>query len=328
MSDPRDSVDENGPDGNPPEYKLEKFWDFSFAALRFSSVSIAPLEAVRVPFMYNVAGVKAQLVFLIFALNFARELERLEVIAEHELTGTISDEVCSSVRSDPLMRRIQELYNIANARIIEREKRGDGSNIQFQMHDMFMRLNLVVKGMPELVSMGAERYLGSMLLGVWTAFETLAGDLWETALNIHPRILSDLKTGDKSVPINQVQRYGYDLREKMGTILKKKYNFDRLDGIREGYEEAFNIDSAKIQAALSDKSLDTLSALRNVIVHRGAVADAEFVNRSKSLPLPKFAIGERIRLDGDLIVPPMQQAIKAGDSLLVAVDEWIVQHQS
>ena len=39
---------------------------------------------------------------------------------------------------------------------------------------------------------GMRGMLDAMILGAWTAFETLAGDLWETALNIHPVNLSDL----------------------------------------------------------------------------------------------------------------------------------------
>ena len=38
---------------------------------------------------------------------------------------------------------------------------------------------------------GVQGWLSSVLLGTWTAFETLAGDLWVEAINIHPHILSE-----------------------------------------------------------------------------------------------------------------------------------------
>ncbi len=329
MSD-KGNITDDGPLGNPRDFKLDKLWEFSVSPAHIAHIAPS-LQPVSRAFTYNVLGVKAQLVFFIFALNFTRDIERHEAIAELELYGKINPDACTGVRSEALMLRIQELYNQANQRIFERDRSMtlEAHNaIRFQMHDMFMRLQLVTRGMPDEVNVGAERYIASMLLGVWTAFETLAGDLWEAALNAHPRILSDLKSGEKTVPINQVQRFGYDLREKMGTILRKKYSFDRLDGIREGFEDAFSVDAEKIRAALSVKALDVLSALRNAIVHKAAIADSEYLSRAKSLPLPQLSVGDKILLDGDLIVPPMKEAIKAGDDLLFAVDEWITQHPS
>jgi hypothetical protein len=78
--------------------------------------------------------------------------------------------------------------------------------------------------------------------------------------------------------------------KEMGAVHKVRFEFSRLDGIREAYASAFpeKEGSKDIDAALTDDALDALSALRNVIVHRGGKADKEYVARCSYLPnLPK-----------------------------------------
>ena len=91
-------------------------------------------------------------------------------------------------------------------------------------------------------TLGHEAWLGSQITGTWTAFEAMAGDLWEAALNYKPRELAKLsgsKHGkdSKQIGLDQIQRYNFDLSTHMGTIFvgTNKYQFDRLSGIREAY---------------------------------------------------------------------------------------------
>jgi hypothetical protein len=110
----------------------------------------------------------------------------------------------------------------------------------------------------------------------------------------------------------------------MGTILRAKFNFASLDGIREAYSCAFNERSAQIDRALVDPAIDALSAVRNVIVHRDAQADSEYVKKAKYLSsLPKAQIGQHILLDGDIVVRLLKPAISAANQLLIAVDDWL-----
>ncbi len=79
----------------------------------------------------------------------------------------------------------------------------------------------------------------------WTAFECLAADSWETALNesalrLGQRALSaipdDASVEDgltrKHVAVGLLAKYGFDLRKKLGTILRQKFDFSSLAGIR------------------------------------------------------------------------------------------------
>ncbi len=96
---------------------------------------------------------------------------------------------------------------------------------------------------------GLEGILYSSLTGTWTAFETLAADLWEAALNAHPDCLANLNGGragrignedGKHVLLKDIAKYRWNISSKMGSVLKERYNFSRLDGIRRAYEQAFS----------------------------------------------------------------------------------------
>jgi hypothetical protein len=176
----------------------------------------------------------------------------------------------------------------------------------------------------------------------WTIIETMSGDLWEAALNAHPSSLANLtgspkrlKGGQinklsqaakesKSVQLDDISRHRFDVANKMGTILRTKFEFAGLDGIREAYSCAFSEGSAQIDRALKETSLDALSAARNVIVHRDANADSEYVRKTKFLSsIPKAEIGQHILFDGDVVVRLLKPAISAANQLLIAVDDWL-----
>ncbi|MBC9883856.1 hypothetical protein G8O24_42035 [Bradyrhizobium sp. INPA01-394B] len=182
----------------------------------------------------------------------------------------------------------------------------------------------------------------SYLTTGWTIIETMSADLWEAALNIHPASLANLtgapkrlKGGQlnqsgaaakesKSVRLDEISKHEFNVANKMGTILRGRFEFASLDGIREAYASAFAKGSAEIDRAIADKSLDALSAVRNVIVHRDALADSEYVRRTKILSsLPAAKVGDHLLLDGDIVVRLLKPAIASANQLLVAVDNWL-----
>jgi hypothetical protein len=96
----------------------------------------------------------------------------------------------------------------------------------------------MLQGTPSGV--GLEAMLSSALTGTWTAFETMAGDLWETAVNIHPAVLAELrgkrkrqenppqdsetdeKESRKFVQLSEVLRHDFDLRKKWEAYIATK----------------------------------------------------------------------------------------------------------
>ncbi len=180
-----------------------------------------------------------------------------------------------------------------------------------------------------------ETVLASQVVNAWTALEALALDLWICCVNARPRALSDQIVGItedeekvklvnapkfknpnelKSIPFHRLRFYGYDMRNRMGDYLESRFNFNRLDGIREAYAVAFRKfiaekrtrdignmgeEDVKQFEQLEQSALDDLEALRNVIVHNGGVADASFMGR-----IGKSAYLSKSEKDKPVIITP------------------------
>jgi hypothetical protein len=187
---------------------------------------------------------------------------------------------------------------------------------------------------------GPEAWMASQIIATWTAFEAMTGDLWEAALNAKPAILAKLdgrnpssrsKPGDdpKRIKLDYLYQYDFDLSGRMGSIFvrEKRYSFDRLDGIRDAYREAFSVDGDPVKAIMADKALDVGSLVRNNLVHNGGIIDAAYASRASVLPPEAVGeIGSPILIDGELVAKINGPLIKAGHDLVVAVDNWLSSH--
>lgn len=188
--------------------------------------------------------------------------------------------------------------------------------------------------------------LASYVTGAWTAFEALAVDLWETALNEHPMGLANLdgklsrltktkqtidksiERDSKSVPLNFINRFEFDIRHHMGTLflMQRRYEFTRLQGIRAAYVEAFSKDYEQLDPIVTSDALDALSVVRNLLVHKAGIVDAEYEKRAKNLRIPKLAVGQLLKLDGETVVGLIKPVFALGGHLIAAVDRWIEKH--
>jgi len=174
----------------------------------------------------------------------------------------------------------------------------------------------------------------SSLVACWTAFETLATDLWTDALNECPifayNAAKPTKTrkprgksrgkpeadddpaidndAGKTVTVEQLKLHNFDLRKRMGTVLRagRKFNFNRLDGIKGAYSASFGDDANRIFLAKSHLRLTVLEGLRNVFVHNAGKVDAKFLGRVRDEPaaygaLAAIPFGEPIPVDGEMV---------------------------
>jgi hypothetical protein len=187
---------------------------------------------------------------------------------------------------------------------------------------------------------GPEAWMASQIIATWTAFEAMAGDLWEAALNAKPAILAKLSGRNPSKPrsssddprrikLDYLYRYNFDLSDHMGSIFveDKRYSFDRLDGIREAYADAFSVDGDQIARIVDDQALEISSLVRNNLVHNGGIIDAAYLRRTSVLPPEAIGgLGEPILIDGELVAKINRPMIKAGHDLIVAVDSWLASH--
>lgn len=171
----------------------------------------------------------------------------------------------------------------------------------------------------------------SVLIQKYIAFEAMAEELWEKALNVHPHDLSNVtfpERDKKGFLPEKLQEMGFDLRDKMGTLLKSKFRFEVLKEVRLAYAGAFSTDGGEVYRAINDQRLDVIAILRNVFVHANGKLDAAFMEQSKSVAglgaIRVLDEGAKVPLDGLLLKQVVEGCIEAGCALIRAVDNWMM----
>jgi hypothetical protein len=213
----------------------------------------------------------------------------------------------------------------------ERVIKHGGPEAQQLLQDELQRgFNVLNSMLSTHLSEAGDAWLSAQVTGTWTTFEVLAEEVWQAALNAHPQGLAELTGGrkgagkDKSVSLWLLQKYRYDLSSNMGTVLKDKYSFDRLEGIREAYTDAGIDGDPGIKQAISNRSLDALSIVRNIIVHNGSIADGEYVKRHADLPESlRVGLDNPVVLDGEIVSDLVKPVVRLSYNLMAAVDAWL-----
>jgi len=185
----------------------------------------------------------------------------------------------------------------------------------------------------------------SLIIEAWSLFEALAEDLWEAALNEHPTVLASLSGQPKSklrdkaahfrpaedaggrISFNDLQANGFDVKRKMGTILKDAVSFRSLPAIRDAYLRAFSQQHQSIDDILDDEGLQYTAAARNVIVHKRGFVDKEYLTQvAKVTDALRPAVGERLALSGELCARLCDSCRCCAVWLVNAVHAWIIGH--
>jgi hypothetical protein len=207
------------------------------------------------------------------------------------------------------------------------------------------------------VAGGLDVVLASSITGSWTAFEVLAGDLWTAAVNAHPHTLSEMKgklvkweipkaargteekereSGNKKgaeagpqISIKWLQFHNYNVSQKMGTLLRQRRSadFQTVWDIRDAYARAFESDYSAIRDSLADESIDYLSALRNVLVHKAGNADTKFTEDIAGCQhFASISETDPVILDGEIVADLLWAVVNKAGALLSAVDAWLVRN--
>src|SRR5258706_3398786 len=164
----------------------------------------------------------------------------------------------------------------------------------------------------------------SIVVLSWSTFETVAEDLWEAAVNARPGKLASGK-----IDVNDLKRERFDVRNKLGTLLKHVDNrsFRSLWDIQDAYEQTFTDQGTRIKELLSDPELQYSAAVRNVIIHKGGRIDGEYLKQVASVPAAfRGEPGEQFPLTGKITLNRSDVALITAAKLLKAVCRWIVGH--
>jgi hypothetical protein len=261
------------------------------------------LEYVAQSFRANISRVRFLMLLPTQIAGLMALTQRTYDIAEYKITGTLTGDQLSL--PPEVISKIYELGKVMlDAQIQHTEAQRGTPDWDAFVGKFHSDAGYSLKGLTEipLGAYGFLEMLSTPITGTWTAIEALLGDLWEASLNCHPKTLALLKgkadrigkssteipqyqrSGSdpdretKSVPLNLIGMNGFDLRNSMGTVFRRqrRFEFTRLPSIREAYSQAFSVKYGRIDAALGNKSLDCLSAVRNLIVHKASIADAEY----------------------------------------------------
>lgn len=315
-----------------------------------------PAAAIELPsgeFPQRISNERIRDVAAAFLANATRVVQAatapIEIVFWSRIQQTAIDEACLEVwgdlaprkQDDPLKFRFDEVMARLRQEFLEQVEQNPNEHAE-RLFLAAVHLEGFQRGNVEIRE-GLAAVLRGMVTGMWTAFEVLASDLWEEALNAHPKGLAELKgkspksaqapkgpftalgpeegTRDsaKMVKLSYLQTHSYDLSKLMGTVLREKYNFQVLDGIRRAYTEAFDQSRAAVREAILDESLTALSAVRNVLVHRAGIVDDEFMEdrlRCKELmsAFPAVELKKPLPMTGltvhSLIHPVVVQSVK------------------
>lgn len=340
-----------------PDYKLASFIQrMMYKNLEPSDLSTEALRPVAFAFFTNCWRLASHKSLLSWLWHSAAASQFANDLASFRILGTLED-------VKPEHERFKE-WKTEQKKIWEeicKLRKEDASNA---MLDSAARNVQVIVEDIEALGPAIEAWFASQVLGAWTTFETLAGDLWTEAINARPRGLAELTGWSKRIvekagssgdrrdlrdegafgggldvaeskridlsDIHRITRGSYDIRNKIGDLLRPRFKFTTLAGIRKAYSVAFSEKEKKarpdaIDAALADQSLDALAAVRNLIAHKAGVADDDYIKDAVRIPkAPRPERGQQLQLDGDLCYSLIEPVMTRCFDLLTGVDKWLL----
>jgi hypothetical protein len=188
------------------------------------------------------------------------------------------------------------------------------------------------------------QFLFSLSVQAWTIFEVAAKKLWVLALNSDPKrlgragiqtpvspgaepegsVIQPQKKPAVNIPIDILVDCDFNLSGKLGTYSEPKFNFQKLDKIREAYEAVWPKIWHSEFATVFDMSLKESAAVRNVIVHKGGIIDAAFAQQvTSNSKLHKLPIEKPIPMDADLAHRVASTSVTKAQALVGIVDRCL-----
>ena len=165
-----------------------------------------------------------------------------------------------------------------------------------------------ILGQDETVERAYFSLFYSSVVRTWSVFEVAAGDLWETVLNVgfgqlgHGFLTRLGKTGGpwegsagkagKSIPLSALAIVDYDIRNRLGPLMRSSKDFGSLAGIRKAYADLFPRNTT-ISQHLEKPEMRRFAETRNLIVHRGSKVDRQYRTSCGST----LEVGAKVRID-------------------------------
>ena len=131
------------------------------------------------------------------------------------------------------------------------------------------------------------------------------------------------------VNLDILAKYGYDIKNKLGTITyeSQKFSFNRWSNIHAIYKASFKQEADDLFKR--HDQIKILEAVRNVLTHRAGVIDEPFQSRVKNdsrLTERVQHIDTKLILNAGDVTHYVNSVIMFANELLVHVSSWLVQH--
>lgn len=278
--------------------KIDVHYTDLVGAFRYNMRSV--LSSVSIPFTLAWAGVEKS------------QFQRIH-IAE-----LIRDERINPDRVDDVAER--EVYEKAILRMSEfaGSEKGRATLIR-DLH------TFLYKGpQAESLKIAAKELTQQGIILIWFAFEVLCRDLFELELNNDPAKVI-LFSSDASLrkrfelekySLETLAQYGFDLSNKMGTVLVAQRDLSDLPTIKAVLSALFS-SSAALTNNLNDPDLWLLFQRRHLFVHRRGIVDQSYLNNTNDLA----ALGSTLKIGPDDVEHYFNCVLKTSESLLHCLPE-------
>jgi len=182
----------------------------------------------------------------------------------------------------------------------------------------------------EGIRVSMQALLSTVVLESWTAFETLASDLWVTAVDKGPKEVrlrvansSRLLKPDDNIGPKELLDAEHDPSSNYGSSLRElgRVSFQKLDYIKRFYSIAFDYNFDKLFNEAEGGYITALSAFRNVLIHNSSKADKKFLKQVEPFPdFKQIAKDDSLALDGETVLKLRNSAMLLGQELIKFVD--------
>ena len=179
----------------PRDLKWGIIVGFAATTQVFEPMKDTKINAIAHYFHANIQRIKSMLVTPTLIGDLTMDIQRCYDFAELQLTKTLTDPLVRdfSIANPEIAVLANSIFHKNNSEMDEAEKQGGDLWNKFILDSLNRGTAPVIILQGTGSGVGLDAMLSAAITGTWTAYETMAGDLWETALNIHPNTLAELR---------------------------------------------------------------------------------------------------------------------------------------
>ena len=127
----------------------------------------------------------------------------------------------------------------------------------------------------------------------------------------------------KGFSVDLLAAHGFDLSERMGTILSTSQDMSDIGTVRDVFNELFP-DASDLQRTLAIDDLYLLNKRRSLLVHRRGIIDQTYLDETSD----KALIGTELRITPDYLAHCLILVRDSGNKLLEAMSAQFARNQS